>query len=154
MDQNISLRLKIPQSYINYKWKQEICECVWKPTRFWWTESPPKSAQQRIFERRPAQKRTLESKSTLLSAQKSAHIFCRAPTRLKKLPIRVNHLISQKSAQESGPLLLRRGRLWVSNIKLLSFHAWVTSVKSHKVSDWVTGDKYIDKDVGAVRGCS
>ena len=53
--------------------------------RFWWTESPPKSTQKSTLESRPAQKRTLESKSTLLSAQKSAHIFCLALKRAQEI---------------------------------------------------------------------
>ena len=53
--------------------------------RFWWTESPPKSAQKSTCERRSTQKRALESKCTLLSAQKSAHIFCLAPKRAQEI---------------------------------------------------------------------
>ena len=53
--------------------------------RFWWTESPSKSAQKSTRESRPTQKRALESKCTLLSAQKSAHIFCLAPKRAHKI---------------------------------------------------------------------
>ena len=53
--------------------------------RLWWTESPPKSAQKSTLESRPAQKRTPESKFTLMSAQKSARIFCRAPKRAQEI---------------------------------------------------------------------
>ena len=53
--------------------------------RFWWTESPPKSAQKSTRESRPTQKKALESKCTLLSAQKSALIFRLAPKRAQEI---------------------------------------------------------------------
>ena len=70
-----------------------------KTLRFWWTESPLKSPQKSARESRPTQKKALESKCTLLSAQKSALIFRLALQRaqeiaqksktLKKAPKRV-----------------------------------------------------------------
>ena len=81
--------------------------------RFWWTESPPKSAQKSTRESRPTQKKALESKCTLLSAQKSALNFRLAPKRaqeiaqkrktLKKVPIRVGF-----SRKCSGELVIQK----------------------------------------------
>ena len=53
--------------------------------RFWWTESPLKSPQKSARASRPTQKRALESKCTLLSAQKRAPIFCLAPKRAQEI---------------------------------------------------------------------
>ena len=53
--------------------------------RFWWTESPLKSPQKSARESRPTQKKALESKSTLLSPQKRAPIFCLAPKRAQEI---------------------------------------------------------------------
>ena len=85
--------------------------------RFWWTESPPKSAQKSTRESRSTQKRVLERKCTLLSAQKSAHIFGLAPKRAqeialkskspKKVPKRVGYSINCSGEwvpQKSEPL--------------------------------------------------
>ena len=55
------------------------------PLRFWWTKSPFKSPQKSARASRPTQKRALESKCTLLSAQKRAPIFCLAPKRAQEI---------------------------------------------------------------------
>ena len=56
-----------------------------KPLRFWWTESPLKSAQKSTRESRSTQKRALEYKCTRLSAQKSAQTSSTAQTRAQKI---------------------------------------------------------------------
>ena len=91
----------------------ELCNTL----RFWWTKSPPKSAQKSTRESRPTQKKALESKCTLLSAQKSALIFRLAPKRaqeiaqksktLKKAPKRVG--FSRKCSGEC--VIQKRGAL-------------------------------------------
>ena len=65
---------------------------VVKRGRFWWTESPPKSAQKSTRESRSTQKSALESKCTLESAQRSAQTSCTAQTRAQKIALRSKSL--------------------------------------------------------------
>ena len=60
--------------------------------RFWWTESPPKSAQKSTQKSRPTQKKALESKCTRLSAQKSALETSIAQTRAQKIALKSKSL--------------------------------------------------------------
>ena len=60
--------------------------------RFWWTESPPKSAQKSTRESRSTQKRALESKCTRLSAQKSAQTSSTAQTRAQRIALKSKSL--------------------------------------------------------------
>ena len=76
--------------------------------RFWWTESPSKNAQKSTCESRCIQKRTLESKCTLLSARKCTHIFRLAPNRAQEIAHKSKSL--KKSAQQNWflKIVLRR----------------------------------------------
>ena len=60
--------------------------------RFWWTESPLKSAQKSIRESRSTQKSALESKCTLESAQQSAQTSSTAQTRAQKIALKSKSL--------------------------------------------------------------
>ena len=61
--------------------------------RFWWTKSPPKSAQKSTRESRYTKKRALESKCTRLSAQKSAQTSSTAQTRAQRIALKSKSLI-------------------------------------------------------------
>ena len=63
-----------------------------KGGRFWWTESPLKSAQKSTRESRSTQKSALESKCTLESAQRSAQTSSAALTRAQKIALRSKSL--------------------------------------------------------------
>ena len=77
------------------KGQQQVREKSGSPTlplRFWWTESPLKSAQKSTRESRSTQKRALESKCTRLSAQKSAQTSSTAQTRAQRIALKSKSL--------------------------------------------------------------
>ena len=92
--------------------------------RFWWTKSPPQSAQKSTLESKPAQKRIFESKSAFLSAQKSAQTsgFGQKSGHMRSFPQKRAHMknftqkrahmrsFAQTSKEGSRKVSLKRGK--------------------------------------------
>ena len=83
---------------VNMLWENPYSEV--KFTLFWWTKSPPKSAQKTARKSRSTQKRALESKCTRLSAQKSDQMSSTAQPRAQKIAQKSKTL--KKAAERVG----------------------------------------------------